>query len=130
MLFKKIKNIFINRTSDSMRKQKSLTEKEINELLKSKFIEKVFKNRIFYTNEFKIIALEQYRNGLPPVEIFINAGINLNLVGRKNAVNLILKWSKEGVKTSEQISLEQQIEELKAQNAYLKAENDLLKKLS
>ena len=113
-----------------MRKQKSLTEKEINELLKSKFIEKVFKNRIFYTNEFKIIALEQYRNGLAPVEIFINAGINLNLVGRKNAVNLLLKWSKEGVKTSEQISLEQQIEELKAQNAYLKAENDLLKKLS
>ena len=53
----------------------------------------------------------------------------MNLVGRKNAVNLILKWSKEGVKTSEQISLEQQIEELKAQNAYLKAENDLLKKL-
>ncbi len=113
-----------------MRKQKSLTEKEINELLKSEFIEKVFKNRIVYTNEFKIMALEQYRRGLPPVEIFISAGINLNLVGRKNAVNLLLKWSKEDIKTSEQLSLEQQIEELKVQNAYLKAENDFLKKLS
>ena len=58
-----------------MRKQKSLTEKEINELLKSKFIEKVFKNRIFYTNEFKIIALEQYRNGLPPVEYLLVRGL-------------------------------------------------------
>lgn len=113
-----------------MRKQKKLTEKEMNELLKSQFIEKVFKNRIVYTNEFKISALEQYRNGLPPVEIFANAGIDLNLVGRKNAVNLILKWSKEVIKTSKQLSLEQQIEELKAQNAYLKAENDFLKKLS
>lgn len=115
---------------ENMRKQKSLTEKEIKELLKSEFVEKVFKNRIVYTNEFKIMALQQYRNGLPPVEIFISPGIDLNLVGRKNAVNLLLKWSKEGVKTSEQLSLEQQIEELKAQNAYLKAENDFLKKLS
>lgn len=112
------------------RKQKSLTEEQKEELLKSKYIEKVHNNRIVYTNEFKIMALEQYRNGLPPVEIFISAGIDLNLVGRKNAVNLLLKWSKEGVKTSEQISLEEQIEELKAQNAYLKAENDFLKKLS
>lgn len=113
-----------------MRKQKSLTEQEINELKQSKFVEKVFKNRIIYTNEFKIMALEQYRSGLPPVEIFVNAGINLELVGRKNAVNILLKWSKEGVKSSKQISLEQQIEELKAQNAYLKAENEFLKKLS
>lgn len=113
-----------------MRKQKSLTENEINELLKSPFIERVFQNRIIYSNEFKTMALAQYRNGLPPVEIFVNAGINLELVGRKNAVNLLLKWSKEGVKSSEQKSLEQQIEELKAQNAYLKAENEFLKKLS
>lgn len=113
-----------------MRKQKCLTENEINELLKSPFIEKVFQNRIIYSNEFKTMALAQYRNGLPPVEIFVNAGINLELVKRKNAVNLLLKWSKENVKTSEQKSLEQQIEELKVQNAYLKAENEFLKKLS
>ena len=48
-----------------MRKQKSLTEKQIEELLKSKYIEKVFQNRIIYTNEFKLSALEQYRNGKP-----------------------------------------------------------------
>ena len=36
------------------------------------------------------MALEQYKNGLPPVEIFISAGIDLNLVRRKNAVNLLL----------------------------------------
>ena len=112
------------------RKQKSLTEKQIEELLKSKYIEKVFQNRIIYTNEFKLSALEQYRNGKPPVEIFVEAGINLDIVGRKNAVNLLLKWSKEGIKSKEQISLEKQIEELKAQNAYLKAENEFLKKLS
>ena len=113
-----------------MRKQKSLTEEQIQELLESKYIEKVFQNRIIYTNEFKLSALEQYRNGKPSVEIFVEAGINLDIVGRKNAVNLLLKWSKEGIKSKEQLSLKQQLEELKAENAYLKAENDFLKKLS
>lgn len=113
-----------------MRKQKSLTEEQIQELLKTKCVEKVFKNKIIYTNDFKLAALEKYRNGKTPVEIFIDAGINLELVGRKNAVNLLLKWSKEGVKTKDQLALEKQIEELKALNAYLKAENEFLKKLS
>ena len=74
------------------RKQKCLTDEQIKELLNSKYVEKVFNNRIIYTNEFKNMALLLYRNGLPPVEIFINAGLNLELIGRKNAVNLILKW--------------------------------------
>lgn len=112
------------------RKQKSLTDEQIKELLNSKCVEKVFNNRIIYTNEFKNMALLQYRNGLPPVEIFINAGLNLELIGRKNAVNLILKWNKEGIKTDAQLSIEKQLEYLQAENAYLKAENEYLKKLS
>lgn len=112
------------------RKQKCLTQEQIQDLLSSKYIEQVFKNRIIYTNEFKNLALTQYRNGLSPVEIFINAGLNLELIGRKNAVNLILKWNKEGIKTDEQLTIEKQLEYLKAENAYLKAENEFLKKLS
>jgi hypothetical protein len=112
------------------RKQKCLTQEQIQELLNSKYVEKVFNNRIIYTNEFKNMALIQYRNGLPPVEIFINAGLNLELIGRKNAVNLILKWNNEGIKTDAQLSLEKQLEYLQAENAYLKAENEYLKKLS
>lgn len=42
-----------------MRKQKSLTEEQIQELLKTKYVEKVFKNRIIYTNDFKLAALEK-----------------------------------------------------------------------
>ena len=112
------------------RKQKCLTDEQVKELLNSKYVEKVFNNRIIYTNEFKNIALMQYRNGFPPVKIFIEAGLNLELIGRKNAVNLILKWDKEGIKTDNQLSIEKQIEYLKAENAYLKMENDFLKKLS
>ena len=112
------------------RKQKCLTQEQIQELLSSKYIEKVFNNRIIYTNEFKNLALTQYRKGLPPVQIFVDAGLNLELIGRKNAVNLILKWNNEGVKTDEQLSIEKQLEYLKAENAYLKAENEYLKKLS
>ena len=112
------------------RKQKCLTDEQIKELLNSKYVEKVFNNRIIYTNEFKNMALLQNRNGLPPVEIFINAGLNLELIGRKNAVNLILKWNNEEIKTDAQLSLEKQLEYLQAENAYLKAENEYLKKLS
>ena len=112
------------------RKQKCLTDEQIKDLLNSKYVEKVFSNRIIYTNEFKNMALMQYRNGLPPVEIFINAGLNLELIGRKNAVNLILKWNNEGIKTDAQLSIEKQLEYLQAENAYLKAENEYLKKLS
>ena len=72
-----------------MRKQKSLTEEQIQELLKSKFVEKVFQNRIIYTNEFKLYALEQYQSGKPPVEIFVEAGINLDIVGRKNSFKMV-----------------------------------------
>lgn len=112
------------------RKQKCLTDEQIKELLNSKYVEKVFNNRIIYTNEFKNMALMQYRNGFSPVEIFLNAGLNLELIGRKNAVNLIIKWNKVGIKTDAQLSLEKQLEYLQAENAYLKAENEYLKKLS
>lgn len=112
------------------RKQKCLTDEQIQELLNSNSVERVFNNRIIYTNEFKNLALEQYRKGFPPVKIFSDAGINLELVGRKNAVNLILKWAKEDIKTDVQLSLEKQLEYLQAENAYLKAENEYLKKLS
>ena len=120
----------LKRRDTMKRKQKCLTDEQIKELLNSKYVEKVFNNRIIYTNEFKNMALLQYRNGLPPVEIFINAGLNLELIGRKNAVNLILKWNNEGIKTDAQLSLEKQLEYLQAENAYLKAENEYLKKLS
>jgi len=42
-----------------MRKQKSFTTEQIQELLKSPYIEKVHSNRLEYTIEFKQLAIQR-----------------------------------------------------------------------
>ena len=66
-----------------MRKQKKFTQEQIEELLKSPFIEKVHSNHLEYSIEFKQLAVTQYLQGKTPVEIFVNAGLNLELIGEK-----------------------------------------------
>lgn len=102
-----------------MRKQKNFTPEEIQELLKSPYIEKVHSNRLEYTLEFKQLAISQYLLGKTPVEIFVNAGLNLEIIGRKNSFNLIKKWLNEKEKLPKFKSLEQEVKELRARNKYL-----------
>ena len=75
-----------------MRKQKQFTEEQKQQLLASPFIERVLSNHLEYTIEFKQMAVNQYLQGKTPVEIFVNADLDLELIGRKNAFNLIKKW--------------------------------------
>lgn len=102
-----------------MRKQKSFTEEQKKELLKSRYIEKVHSNHIDYSIEFKQLAVSQYLGGKTPVEIFIGAELDLELIGRKNAFNLIKKWQKEKEKFPRYKTLEQEVKELRAKNEYL-----------
>ena len=78
-----------------MRKQKQFTEEQKQQLLASPYIERVLSNHLEYTIEFKQMAVTQYLQGKTPVEIFVNANLDLNIIGRKNAFNLIKKWQKE-----------------------------------
>ena len=73
-----------------MRKQKKFTQEQIEELLKSPFIEKVHSNHLEYSIEFKQLAVTQYLQGKTPVEIFVNAGLNLELIGRKDENSILL----------------------------------------
>jgi len=59
------------------RKSRKLSQEQKDSLLKSKYIEKVGNSVVKYANEFKIVALKQYRQGLSPVEIFTNAKIDV-----------------------------------------------------
>ena len=74
-----------------MRKQKNFTEEQKCKLLKSPFVEKVYSNHIVYSIEFKQIAISKYKQGVIPVKIFIDADLDLELIGKKNAFNLIRK---------------------------------------
>lgn len=102
-----------------MRKQKQFSEEQRQKLLKSPFINRVLSNHLEYTIEFKQMAVTQYLQGKTPVEIFINADLDLELIGRKNAFNLIKKWLKQKSKLPKFKSLEDEVKELRARNQYL-----------
>ena len=102
-----------------MRKQKQFTEEQKLQLLKSPYIEKVHSNHLEYTLEFKQLAITQYIQGKTPVEIFVNAHLDLEIIGRKNAFNLIKKWLKEKSKLPKFKTLEDEVKELRARNKYL-----------
>ena len=102
-----------------MRKQKQFTEEQKLQLLKSPYIEKVHSNHLEYTLEFKQLAITQYIQGKTPVEIFVNAHLDLKIIGRKNAFNLIKKWLKEKNKLPKFKTLEDEVKELRARNQYL-----------
>lgn len=111
------------------RKQKHFTQKQKEQLLKSPYIEKVYSNHIKYSIEFKQMAVEQYIQGQTPIQIFVNANLNLDLIGSKNTFNLITKWLKEKDKLPKFKTLEQEVIELRAKVKYLEAVVDAVKKL-
>lgn len=111
------------------RKQKLFTQEQIQLLLKSQYIVQVYPSSIKYADEFKLLAINKYQQGFTPVQIFVDAQLDLELIGRKNAFNLIKKWLKNPPKQSSNLTPEEQLKELQAKNAYLEAELDFLKKL-
>ena len=111
------------------RKQKHFTQQQKEQLLKSPYIEKVYSNHIKYSIEFKQMAVEQYIQGQTPIQIFVNANLNLDLIGSKNTFNLIKKWLKEKDKLPKFKTLEQEVVELRARVKYLEAVIDAVKKL-
>lgn len=102
-----------------MRKQKQFTEEQKLRLLNSPFIERVLSNHLEYSVEFKQLAVTQYLQGKTPVEIFVSANLDLELIGRKNAFNLIKKWLKEKNKLPKFKTLEDEVKELRVRNQYL-----------
>ena len=76
------------------------------------------------------MAVSQYLNGKTPVQIFLDARLNLELIGRKNSFNLIKKWLKEKEKLPSFKTLEQEVIELRAKNKYLEELLYVTKKLN
>lgn len=119
--------------------KKIYTNKERAALLKNKNVIKLGKGMITYSEDFKIKAVKQYKHEyLTPQEIFIQAGFDLDIMGRKKPKNCLRRWKKEKKKTNKRKGLpkkikdksnKDRIERLEAENAYLKEENDFLVKL-
>lgn len=130
-------------------KRKKFTDQEKQKLLKSKAILKVDASNLTYCSRFKIKAVKEYQNGKSPFQIFLEAEINLDILGRKNAKRSLYRWRKLFEEKGEKalldetrgkginggrpriksLSLEEENRRLKAKNALLEAENEFLKKL-
>ena len=99
-------------------------------------------SQLSYTFKFKKEAVKAYKSGTSPKEIFRRANIDLSLFSAKYAKNSVWRW----VKIVEKYGIEGLREEHRGKNAtgrppkkrfkskqeeiaYLRAENDFLKKL-
>jgi len=126
------------------------TREQIEDLLKNKNIASCSNKSITFSKEFKISAVRQYNElGLSPREIFRQANLEIELIGKEVPDDCLLRWKrifkKKGIeglsevrgkngrggkkKKMADLSDKDKIKRLEAEVAYLKAENDFLAKL-
>jgi transposase-like protein len=126
------------------------TQEQIALLLQNKNIARASEKTITYSRDFKLAAVKRYKEGLPPSDIFREAGFDLALIGRKTPKWQITKWRRivdtKGTAALEKdgrgshhkggrppnprhMSEGERLKYLEAENAYLKAENAFLAKL-
>jgi len=122
-------------------------EEQIKELLQNPNVKKCSEKSITYSKDFKISAVHKYRTGLPPNEIFRQAGFNVYVIGLDVPADSLLRWRRifkqngsEGLATETRGKVggrpktnwqneKEKIKYLETQIAYLKSENDFLAKL-
>ena len=123
------------------------SEEQIKALLQNENVERCSDKSISYHKDFKVMAINKYCEGLPPNEIFGQAGFDISMIGSKTPKRCLQRWRKvfknKGI---QELSVEtrgkgggrpktnwasekEKIKYLETQVAYLKAENDFLAKL-
>lgn len=128
------------------RKPYTVQEKEI--LLQSEAIVKVTNSNATYLKEFKVFAVGEYMTGKTPLQIFIEAGINVDILGREQPQKCLTRWRKihdtyggegllrenRGVGSSGRprkipLTTEEKLAKLEQENEILKQQVEFLKKL-
>ncbi|PIR78566.1 MAG: hypothetical protein COU28_01005 [Candidatus Magasanikbacteria bacterium CG10_big_fil_rev_8_21_14_0_10_36_16] len=127
--------------------KRRFNKEQIEQLVNNQNVSKCSEKAITYNKEFKIRAVREYQKGLSSRQIFKEAGLDIDLVGKYSAKNCVMDWVKlYKVKGIDSLSVEtrdryggrpktkwstdaDKIKYLEAKVAYLKAENDFLAKL-
>ena len=124
------------------------TQQQIVELRQNSNVLRCSEKSITYHKSFKIEAVRKYLNeGVPVMQIFKQAGFNLDIIGRKTPKHCLQSWRRvfaqkgaEGFlkerrggpgrrKSIGPMSDQEKLKYYEAQAAYLKAENAFLAKL-
>jgi len=69
-----------------------LTADEIRILSENEYVTKVTENRITYSNEFKLLFINEYFSGKTPSQIFIDAGFDVEILGTKRIERCSYRW--------------------------------------
>jgi len=128
--------------------KRAFTLEEMELLPKNENVSKCGKRSITYHPDFKVLAVRRYAEGKSSVEIFTEAGFDLQVLGKDIPTDRLGDWNKirkeqgeEGLrketrgkgggrpKKPKDLSDKDKIKRLEAENAYLKAENDFFIKL-
>lgn len=124
----------------------TFSEKDIQTLSKSPYVSKVSKTTITYTDEFKELFINEYLTGKMPIQIFEDAGFDMDIIGYQRIDSSCQRWreayEKNGIlglidsrKTSsgrpvtKELTQEEIIERQEAKIRLLEAQVELLKKL-
>src|SRR5690606_24826574 len=126
------KELFMEKLSAAIKKR----------LLSNRFIEKITDSHIYFTPEFKILAIKSSDDGKRPKEIFIEAGIDTSVFRDDFPKKSISRWRKIFLEKGEKgFNSEgrgrkatgrpkgQKFASQEAELAYLRLENEFLKKL-
>ena len=113
-------------------------EEQIKKLEQNLNVLLALPDKIFYTQEFKEKAMQEYELGKSARQIFIEAGFNLSELSKipDYASRILSKWRKakqnNNIYFSPRKSKAKQTDyqKMKARLEYLEAENEFLKKLS
>ena len=123
-----------------------LTSEQIEELKKNPNVKNCSKWSISYSNDFKVRAIKELREGMTPRDIFNEAGLDLMIIGKDAPKESLKHWNRvykrtgivrlqtenrgrNGGQNKLKITEKDRIKRLEAEVAYLKAENDFLVKL-
>lgn len=122
------------------------TEKEQDQLKCNPYVQTVSNKAITYTDEFKRLFITENEKGKFPRTIFEEAGLDPELIGIQRIQSAGKRWraayrehgdrglhdtrkTNSGRPLERELSLEERVSRLEAQNRLLQAENELLKKL-
>ncbi|MBY9082111.1 hypothetical protein KIH86_00330 [Paenibacillus sp. HN-1] len=75
-----------------MNRSKGYSDEERRMLRRNPFILNVSEKSITYDPAFKLAAVQAYEEGLTPMEIFVQAGFNVNLIGRRKPKACLKRW--------------------------------------
>lgn len=120
------------------------TDEQIKELNNNPYVISVTSKYVNYSEEFKELFLEDYSNGMPPIDIFKKYGFDPDTLGEQRRHNFVKRIKRQsqrldgfkdmrkvnsGRPRTKDVTPEERIQQLHHKINILKQENDFLKRV-